>query len=165
MYQVGGNGRREVTRSGTSVRCSPLHLVLWFPRSPLLSSHRLLFVAPSRLILPRPPLRPLRASGPRPHCLRRGGARLCSSRDAVRRHPSTSPHRRSAPRRGPSAPFSSFDVLLVLPPRSTLSSGSSAASHVSLPRRGRPCTAGRLGGKSDTWFSWRPFSNKELAVA
>lgn len=38
LYQVGGNGRREVTRSGTPVRCSPpspssIHLVLPFPHS------------------------------------------------------------------------------------------------------------------------------------
>lgn len=40
LYQVGGNGRREVTRSGTPVRCSPpssssIHLVLPFPPPPI----------------------------------------------------------------------------------------------------------------------------------
>lgn len=60
LYQVGGNGRREVTRSGTPVRCSPpssssIHLVLPFPHSRP--------PPPLTLPLPRPllPLRPVRS--------------------------------------------------------------------------------------------------------
>lgn len=56
MYQVGGNGRREVTRSGTPVRCPPrssrwpIHLVLSLSLPPPIVSH---YISPPLcLILP-----------------------------------------------------------------------------------------------------------------